>query len=175
MQDSDFLYFQVFGCKLCHDIALIGVDEAGAEYKLFGLAVFGQGNARSRSARCDQRNLVSRQHRFFSSNAAAGSRPDNSDNLVLGYQFGSSVAGFGRLRFVICRYDLNLFPVNAAGFVEFFYSQFKTGEHALAIVRNVTGLFCVNANYDFFTCVCGLFLSAAASAACGQHCSDHGC
>ena len=175
MQDGRFLNLQVFSGKLCHDVTLIGINEAGAENERFRLAVFLQRNARRRCAGSDQRNLVRRQHRFFRSHAAAGSRTDYSDNFILGHQFRSRVAGFRRLGLVVRGHYFNLLAVDAAGLVGFLYRQFKTGEHALAVVGNVAGQFGIYAYYNFLACVSRFFFAAAATAACSQARSQHSC
>ena len=124
-QNSYVLNLQSIASKGCHNLALERVDEASAEHEFSYLAIV-DGNARRSCGRRDVRNFISSSNRSTCCYAAAGCRTNNGDNLVLGYQLGNGVTGFGRLGFIIALDNFDLFAINAI-LISFVSSHFKAG------------------------------------------------
>ena len=174
--DRNALNFQFVVGKSRHYFALERVNEAGTENELTYLAGFGikRDGIRSSSRRYG-RQFVGRNDRFRSHGAAAGSRTHEADQLVLGNQFGSRIAGFRRLRLIIGFHDTQFLAVYAAGFVDFINSHLAAGQCGLTVAGNVAGQLIVGADQRFPAAfvIRSFFVAATAAAACSHRCQQN--
>ena len=173
--NRNVLNFQFPVGKSCHYFALERIDEAGTENELTDFACLGvKRNSIRSSSRRYGRKFISCNDRFRSHGAAAGSRSYKTDQFVLGNQFRSRIAGFGRLRLIVGFYDTQFFAVDTAGFVDLVNRHFAAGQCRLAIACYVAGQFIVSTDQGF-RCfvVCSFFVAAATAAACRHHCQQN--
>ena len=126
--NGNALNFQFLIGKGCHNLALEGIDEAGAEDELTDFACLSIkcNSIRSSSGRYG-RKFIRRNDGFRCHGAAAGGRSHEADQFILGNQFCSRITGFGRLRFIIGFHNAQFFTVDAAGFVDFVNRHFAAG------------------------------------------------
>ena len=122
--------------ELCHNVALLRVDEAAAEDPRLDGAVLDR-NINRRCIRCDDRNLVVRGDLRLGDDVCRRRGPDDRADMIVGDQLRRCVHGLCRLGFVVRLDEDNLLAVYAAGIVRLFDRELQPLERRGAVVRRV--------------------------------------
>ncbi len=147
-QNRCFFYIELLGRKISHNLALIGINETGPErirtcFSRFiihcNLGICGsRGNTGDFSASCN---------RYGSQCIRAHIRRHHGNNALID-QLLRRRSCFRRLRLIIQRNQFQLFPENAAGFVDFLNRQLRPMECIHSISRLIAGHFKIRAYFD---------------------------
>ena len=165
VQDSG-LGLQFLDGEVCHDIALLRVDEAAAEDIRLNLAVLDR-DIRVRSARSDDRNFVVRGDLGLCHDVCRDGRSDENLDAVIRDQLRRRIDGLRGLRLRVALRQDDLLAVDTTGIVALLDGEFEAIARSRAVVSLITGQLKVCADFDLVRVV--------AAAAAGKDTANHEC